>query len=271
MTPGTSAPLPPSKQPFALGVEEKHLGFPELNVGLHNKEADLPQISVQLLAKYDLELIVDQSMSMLTQDCPGTLSRWNWCGLQAHDLATEITPFVPNGLTITPFARDYHVYSNCSPQNIAELFENPQFHGGTRLAEPLSDRLDNYFARRKKGSKPLLIAVITDGVPVPRQIEPQMVIDTLVRASKKMSDPHEVTVVFFQIGGGDRKGRFFLHDLSTNLVGYGARYAIVQVVSFDHLQQVGLAQALVESIKDFAREHSLENASGKLHGRVRSH
>jgi hypothetical protein len=258
--PGTSGPLPPAGQPFTLGVEEGNLGFPELDVGLKNREAQLPVITVAMLANYNLELIVDHSMSMRTMDCPGPLSRWNWCGLQAHDLASQLTPFLPTGLTITPFARQYDVYPHASAQNIAELFDTIGFQLGTRLAEPLSDRLNNYFAQRKKGSKPMLIAVITDGVPVPKY-EPQMVVDTLVAATKRMRNPHEVTVVFFQIGGGDRKGKLFLHDLETNLVNYGARYGIVQVISFDRLQQIGLARALVETVQDFAREHTQEPLS----------
>jgi hypothetical protein len=97
-----------------------------------------------------------------------------------------------------------------------------------------------------------------------------MVVDTLINASRQVKDPHEVTVVFFQIGGGDRKGKAFLHDLDTNLVNYGARYDIVQVIPFDHLEQVGLAQALVESIKGFASE-SHGNPSGLAQGWRRGH
>jgi hypothetical protein len=251
--PGMSVALPGGSQPFSLGVEEKHLGTPEMGVPLNSRESDLPVLSVQLLANYNLELIVDESMSMQTMDCPGFMSRWNWCGAQAHDLANQLTPFVPKGLTITEFAREYGVHPNASAQNIADLFDNPEFQRGTRLAEPLSDRLNNYFARRKRGTKPMLIAIITDGVPVPK-VEPQMVIDTLIDASKHMQDPHEVTVVFFQIGGNDYKGKRYLQDLDDNLVNYGARYDIVRIVSFDHLQQVGLARALLDSIQDFARE-----------------
>jgi hypothetical protein len=263
--PGMSVPLPAENQPFALGVQEQHLGIPDLPVGLGGRDipglpvglgggqGDVPVLSVRLLARYDLELIVDHSMSMRAMDCPGFLSRWRWCGAQAHDLANQLTPYVPSGLTIIPFARSYEVYPHSSAQNIADLFDNLGFQRGTRLAEPLGDRLDNYFARRGPGSKPMLIVVITDGVPVP-QYEPQMVIDTLIRATKRVKDPHEVTVVFFQIGDRDLQGKFFLNELDNNLVKYGARYDIVQNVPFNHLRQVGLARALLDSIQDFARD-----------------
>jgi hypothetical protein len=206
--------------------------------------------AVRVLADYDLELIVDSSLSMRQRDCPDGLSRWEWCGTQTNELAKLLAPFVPKGLTLTSFASQYQVYPNSSPANIAQLFENPGFMWGTRLSLPLSDRLNSFFARRGPGSKPMLIAVITDGVPAPK-IEPMLVIEALVEASKQMKDPREITVVFFQIGGSDFKGQRFLAELDHNLANYGARYDFVRTVSFEHLQKVGLAQALVQKIQDF--------------------
>lgn len=206
---------------------------------------------VQLLSDYDIELIVDSSSSMNEDDCPGGLSRWNWCGMQATDLARQISPFARRGLTITTFAAKYYVFENSSPSGIAELFSNKFFRIGTRLAEPLDNRLNAFFSRRRPGSKPLLIAVITDGLPHPKE-EPQMVINTLIQASHQMNSPNEVTVVFFQIGADDLKGRAFLSYLDTSLVSQGARFDMVRTIPFNHLMQVGLSQSLVESIQEFA-------------------
>lgn len=206
---------------------------------------------VQLLSDYDIELIVDSSSSMNEDDCPGGLSRWNWCGMQATDLARQISPFARRGLTITTFAAKYYVFENSSPSGIAELFSNKFFRIGTRLAEPLDNRLNSFFSRRGPGSKPLLIAVITDGLPHPKE-EPQMVINTLIQATHQMKSPNEVTIVFFQIGADDLKGRAFLSYLDTSLVSQGARFDMVRTIPFNHLMQVGLAQSLVESIQEFA-------------------
>ncbi|MBU6453548.1 MAG: hypothetical protein KGS72_17345 [Cyanobacteria bacterium REEB67] len=240
--------------PYALHSQQDNR-FPDLPVGLGGRDLPVIPITTKVLANYDIELIVDQSGSMHTLDCPGWRSRWDWCGMQAHDLAAQLSPYVPKGLTITNFSNNYQVHPNASPQNIAELFADGRLGMGTRLAEPLSDRLNSYFSRLRPGSKPMLIAVITDGVPTPRP-EPEMVADALIAASKRINDPHELTVVFFQIGGFDLHGRGFLEDLDQNLVRYGAKYDIVHTVDFDRLQQVGLAQGLVDSIQDFAREQT---------------
>ncbi|MCC7531660.1 MAG: hypothetical protein IT342_24365, partial [Candidatus Melainabacteria bacterium] len=49
--------------------------------------------NVRLLSEYDVELIVDSSQSMRKIDCPGGLSRWNWCGIQAKHLGRQLAPY----------------------------------------------------------------------------------------------------------------------------------------------------------------------------------
>jgi hypothetical protein len=219
----------------------------------NNTIMEIP-LTTRLLADYQIELIVDRSLSMRKRDCPGGLSRWEWCGVQAEDLAKAIAPYLPNGLTIIPFASRYDVYQNSSAQNIADLFANPNFEFGTRLAEPLADRLNTFFAQRKQNRKPLLIAVITDGVPFPPP-EPRMVRDELMHSDKKMHKPGEVTVVFFQIGGHDRFGHNYLQGLGNDLVSEGARFDYVHTISFEKLTAIGLSQALVQTVQTFAQAH----------------
>ncbi len=209
--------------------------------------------SIQALSGYDIELIVDQSMSMVNNmDCPGGLTRWRWCGKQAKDLARQLAPLVPRGFTLTTFNKEYQVYENASPGHVEQLFKNPGFRGGTKLSRPLEDRLDNYFRKRGPQSKPLLIAVITDGAPVPRKSEPYMVANTLINASHQIKDAREVTVVFFQIGSEDERGRWFLSEMDNNLVPSGASCDFVRTVSFEELQRIGLPRALANSIRDFS-------------------
>jgi len=171
------------------------------------------------------------------------LSRWDWCAFQAADIARALLPYTRSGLVITRFARDFDTHENASPQNIVDVLGQHDFQLGTCLYEPLSARLDNYFARRAPGGKPLLIAVITDGCPAPRP-EPRMVMEELISASQRMTAPGEVTVVFLQIGGDDMRGRNYLLNLGQNLRNYGARYQYVHTIPFEVLVQIGLERAL---------------------------
>lgn len=204
--------------------------------------------SVRLLADYDIELIIDQSLSMQNMDCPGGLSRWDWVGVQTRQMAAQVAPFVPRGLTLTTFASQYRVFENASPNDITQIFRNPSFSKGTRLSGPVRDRLGNYLQNRGPGSRPVLIGIITDGVPIPRT-ERTMVADTIIAAANRVRDPRDITVVFFQIGTA---GRRFLVDVDNNLVSYGARHDIVRVIPFERLVEVGFAQGLVDAIREFA-------------------
>lgn len=256
--------MPPAAPKLQSSVDDRGGGF-----NLRAEDWALPpklgsrtplkgEASVKVLSDFDVELIVDESMSMRRRDCPGGMSRWEWCGMQLRDLSTRLAPFVPRGFTLTTFNGLHHVYPNSTPENVNQLFENPFFMPGTRLSRPLTDRIQNYFDNRRVGGKPLLIVVITDGVPAPKR-EPYMVAQTLVDASKIMKDSRDVTVVFFQIGGTDGFGRAYLADLDNNLVNNGARFDFVKTVSFEQLQEKGLTGALIDTIKDAGRRANLSN------------
>ncbi|HEY9759073.1 MAG TPA: hypothetical protein V6C97_28160 [Oculatellaceae cyanobacterium] len=207
--------------------------------------------NARLLADYNLELIVDRSNSMKKPDCPDGLSRWAWCGVQAANLSKSLTPFTQNGLTIIPFATEYHVFEHATTSNIDQLFNSIALQNGTRLYEPLTERLDNYFAHKKQNSKPLLIVIVTDGLPSPR-LEPALVRSTLIEASRRMTNPTDVTVFFCQIGEDDRGGQRYLTDLDQNLTTYGAQYNFVHLIPFERLEQAGLGSSLVAAIQQFA-------------------
>lgn len=208
--------------------------------------------SAKDLANFDLELIVDQSLSMRRRDCPGRTSRWDWCGMQLSNLSDQLAPYAPRGFTLTTFASEFQSYQNATARDVQQLFSGFRLGSGTRLAGPLDARLGHYFQTRNAHSKPLLIVVITDGVPSPAT-EPMLVAGTLIAATRRMVRPDEVTVVFFQIGGGDQLGRFFLSQMDNTLVAAGAKYDIVRSVPFEQLERFGLTQSLVAAVRNFAQ------------------
>lgn len=224
----------PRSQPFALKVKQNQIQLAAAT-------------GIQLLSHYELEFFIDRSLSMRRPDCPGGLSRWDWCSNQASDLAEALSPYVQDGLTVTRFAADFDVHEHATANDVADILSKHDFQFGTRLYEPLAYRLDGFFARHRQGDKPLLIAIITDGCPYPRP-EPYLVRQELIDASQRMSDAGEVTVVFFQIGGDDPRGRRYLYNLGNNLQFQGARYQFVHTTSFEELETVGLPQALLNAV-----------------------
>lgn len=203
---------------------------------------------LELLANFDVEVIIDSSNSMGKRDCPGGLSRWQWCGQQARGLADGLSAYVPSGLTLTTFASGYDVWEGATASDVARVFQTGGLSRGTRLSLPLKDRLDKHFGGKGTARKPVLLAVITDGVPVP-MTEPRRVADILVDATRKMKGPGDVTVVFLQVGANSFKGRRFLGLLDDRLVSYGAKYDCVTTVEFEELQRVGLSQSLAAALR----------------------
>lgn len=212
-------------------------------------------ITVKELANFDLELIVDQSQSMKRRDCPGGASRWEWCGMQLSNLSNQLSAHSPRGFTLTTFASEFQSYPNATEGDVQRLFGYAQLASGTRLSRPLGARLGHYFANRTANSKPLLIVVITDGAPTPAQ-DGVLVAGNLISASRQITRPGEVNVVFFQIGGGDPFGRIFLNQMDHSLVRAGAKHDIVQTVSFEQLQRQGLTNSLVNAIRSFRTQSS---------------
>ena len=210
---------------------------------------------MDVLSNYNVELILDRSLSMRRPDCPGGLSRWDWCSMQAVGMAHAIQPFVPSGLTITRFATDFDVHENATPGDVVRILGRHDFQLGTCLYEALANRLESYFTHRTRNTKPLLIGIITDGVPWPKP-EPRLVRNVLVDASNNMTDSTEIIIVFFQIGGDDPRGRNYLLDLGNNLLSYGARYQYVQTVTFEQLEETGLANALAGAVQTRRHIHA---------------
>lgn len=205
------------------------------------------------LAEFDLELIVDESKSMLRRDCPAGTSRWEWCGEELSELSHQLSPYVQRGFTLVTFSSDYEVLKNATAEDVIERFDKHPIADGTRLSLPLNNRLKHFFENRTSTSKPVLIVVITDGMPHP-QTEPALVIDSLIAASKRVKDDKELTVAILQIGHDNQDGKLFVKQIDDDLVNQGARYDIVKALPFEALERVGLVNALVTLVRSFASE-----------------
>ncbi len=204
------------------------------------KATDLKKI-----AQYQLELIIDRSGSMDWQDGTGDLSKFQWCEKQTIALARALEAYAPD-LTITVFNPDFQTFKNVKPAKVHEIYQHYQPEGGTDLVDPLKARIGEYLRTRTSKSKPLLIAVITDGLPnIPEN--PDAVLDYLVTASQEMHRPEEITVTFLQIGD-TFEGQEFLRKLAYDAISAGAKYDYIDTRTFDQLKSSGLISALIAAI-----------------------
>lgn len=227
----------------------------------------LTQAQLQKLASHDLVLIIDQSGSMNSADCPipgagriggavlsvllgsvACVSRWQWCREQTMHLAEQTRYASAKGLSVVLFSSTYSVNTNVTLDQIPRIFNRTAPGGDTNLTEPLLVTIRDYLQRRNltRGNvKPIAIAIITDGRPNSEETVRQAIVET----TYKMRYPDEVSITIFLIGNSAFTGQSFVTDLERNLTRrYGARYNIVKAVPFGELIKIGLARALADSL-----------------------
>jgi hypothetical protein len=198
-----------------------------------------------ILNDKEIVLMIDCSKSMASTDCPGGLSRWDWCKGETLYIGWSDPTVLKDGLTMVIFSSDYNISSNRTLQDVARVYSAGKPHGLTYLAQPLDRVLNDYFSRRDRrlAKKPLVVAVISDGYPV----DIDKVKQVLVSSTYRLSSPNDVRVVFIQISD-DREGTKILVDLDNNLASKGARFDLVDTESFNNVRKIGIKQALIDAI-----------------------
>jgi hypothetical protein len=226
-------------------------------------------MQLRRLSAHDIVLVIDKSSSMATPDCPAkrmggpkllafsslllgmgdvAATRWNWCLDQTARMAEQTASALTDGFTVILFDSHFGIFPHVTANGLARIFSQNGPSGRTYLERPLVSTFDDYFRRKgiSNGNvKPLLIGVITDGCPT----NPHAVREAVVRATRSMRDPNEITIVFFLIGRNDEHGERFVSDLSRNLVAQGAEYQVVKSVPFRELERSGLARSLADNLQ----------------------
>jgi hypothetical protein len=221
------------------------------------RKEGLTEVELKRLAAHDIVLLIDKSGSMDTPDCPviggatlgmissfvlggmGSTTRWNWCLGQTSTMANQTQDVLKDGFSVILFDSNFQIFPHVTVDGLRTIFHNNRPEGGTDLTSPLAGTFEDYFRRKKitNGNvKPLLIGIITDGCPS----SPESVRTALFSVTRQLSNPSEITVVFFLIGSRDFAGEQFAHSIS--------RFNIVKVVPYSQLASHGLARALAENL-----------------------
>lgn len=199
-----------------------------------------------MLNDRDYTLILDKSGSMATKDQTGGRSRWFAARESAAALAAKCEELDPDGLTLYVFGSRFKRYDHVTANRVAKVFDENEPSGGTDLAGVLAHAFKSYFDRRAKGeTRPETILVVTDGEPD----DGSAVIKTIVDASRKIQRDEELAVSLVQVGT-DQNARRFLKLLDDELVGAGAKFDIVDTVTLDEVEELGLTEVLLGAIHD---------------------
>lgn len=196
----------------------------------------------------DYTLIIDKSGSMSTPDQPGGRSRWDIAQESTLALARKCEQFDPDGITVYLFSGRFKRYENVTANKVGQIFMENDPMGTTDLASVLKDATDNYFQRKASGAtKPNgeTILVITDGEPDDRKA----VMRVIIEASRHMERDEELGISLIQVGS-DVTATRFLKALDDELQGAGAQFDIVDTVTLDDMENMTLAEVLLNAIND---------------------
>ncbi|WP_026104258.1 VWA domain-containing protein [Anabaena sp. PCC 7108] len=201
-----------------------------------------------MMSDRDYTLILDKSGSMSTPDQAGGRSRWEIAQESTLALARKCEQFDPDGLTVYVFSGRFKRYENVTSSKVAQIFQENDPAGTTNLASVLQDTLNNYFQRKASGQTKAngeTILVITDGEPDDRKA----VFEVIINATRQMERDEELAISMIQVGS-DPQATKFLKALDDQLQGVGAKFDICDTVTLDDLEDMSLADVLMNAIND---------------------
>lgn len=203
---------------------------------------------LKTLGNCEIVVLLDRCATMNDTHAgvPGDLSKWLWCKQQIDNLYLATDRVLDKGFNLILFNDKFQERRGVTLWDLKQVFDRIKPEGVHKnIAAPMQAVLEDYFKRRKPDSKPLLIAVITEGtenIGTPLQ-------DVLIEATSKMAKPGEVVVTFLQVGDSI-SGEDLFDDLDRNLVGKGAKYDIASYKTFSELRNKGLLWELITAVKD---------------------
>lgn len=201
-----------------------------------------------IVEERDYTLIIDKSGSMSAQDQLGGISRWETVQESTLAVARKCEELDPDGITVYLFSSRFRRYDNVTSDKVAQIFQENDPMGRTDLAGVLKDATDNYFQRKGAGqtkSNGETILVITDGEPDNRKA----VMEVIIKASRQIDRDEELAISLIQVGK-DAMATRFLKALDDDLEGAGAKFDIVDTVTLDDMENMTLAEVLLNAIID---------------------
>jgi uncharacterized protein YegL len=193
----------------------------------------------QLLAQYSIIMLIDSSASMQTVDCPGNVSRWQWCKDHVPDLYAADKRNFQNNISIVTFDSNYRSHRNCTNTDLPRIFQNTEPTGETYMAPALAEAFSLVHRQLSNGT-PAIISVVSDGRPS----DAEKLKSTIINEVNNLSKPELLSIVFIEVGSPEK----YLKELDTELTKLGAKWDVVTVIPFSQANSDGLTHTLASTI-----------------------
>lgn len=213
----------------------------QLPVGLVGKVNE-NKSDAQILSEYAIVMLIDSSASMQTADCPGNISRWQWCKDHTKDLFVADNAGImgkQSNVSIITFDSNYRSHRNCSTAQLPQIFQDTEPSGETFMAPALAEAFAIVRNQLNYG-KPTMITVVSDG----RLNDADSLKKTIIAQVNSLSKPDLLSIVFLEVGTPDK----LLKELDNELVKQGAKADIITVLPFSQATSKGLVHSLAATV-----------------------
>lgn len=216
---------------------------PTLDLSKGDKDKPLQgkvdETAAQTLSNYSIVFVVDNSASMGTKDCPGEVSRWQWCRDHIKSLYAEDRGKLEKNISIITFDNNFRSHRNSAPSELTGVFQTSTPTGETMMAPALQEAF-SLVARPLDQNKPAVICVITDGRPS----DADNVKQGIIRQVNRLRNAKLLSIVFIEVGTPEK----FLKEIDTDLVKQGANQDIISVVPLATADSQGLSKSLAAAV-----------------------
>jgi len=199
----------------------------------------------KVMAPYQVVLLIDHSGSMNggLGIGPYDLSRWAWCRNQIADFSRFCGDKLRGGITLIPFNDSFEVHEHASEKDVENVFSTIVPSGETDICTPLAAAIEAHLAEPDHENKPVLIVVLTDGLPN----QGGSLSKLIAQATSALRKHNEMSITFLTVGQAP-EGDELIEHLDNDLIHRGANADIVSSMRFADLLQTGLKNALLETV-----------------------
>lgn len=228
------------------------------------------------LTKYDLIALIDVSGSTSTRDTASGQSRLEDCKKLTAVLIQEMEEIDDDGVTVHFFDNNHQVFENTTYSNVSSVLAKARPGGSTDTTGAVKRHIDDYFTKRfgtpavagSKGgflgmgkkeavpsvpgdpsTKPIIIVVVTDGVPNSESSLVRLIVDATKRLTAEGLNRDALGISFIQTGR-DKNATRFLERLDDNLTEEGATMDIVNCLTIEDVEGLSTKQILERALDD---------------------
>lgn len=190
------------------------------------------------LAQHAMVMLIDSSASMQTADCPGNVTRWQWCKDHVKELYAADKGRAQNISFIT-FDSNFRSHRNSLMSELPNIFQDTEPAGETYMAPAVAEAFSLVRNQLSYG-QPAIVTIVSDGRPS----DAERLKSTIISQVNSLAKPELLSIVFIEVGTPEK----YLKELDSELTKQGAKADVVSVIPFSKASEQGLVKALASTL-----------------------